>query len=534
MSESVDFGVLLGTAEMRGIEQSAIASGAVTGLDLMERAGRGVVEAMFDQWPALARASFRTLVLCGPGNNGGDGFVIARILRQWGWAVDLLLLGSPDRLPPDARVNHDRWARIGPVGRLDLSAKLDLGGVDVVIDAVFGTGLSRPFEFDGLAQIAQVAARDIPAGESDHWPGKRIAVVAVDIPSGLCADSGRILRRAGRAVPVGRRAHLTVTFHRPKLGHFLAEGPESCGRLVVKPIGLETQPDPEPGIRLTVPPGGLAKASGHKYRHGHALILGGPAGRGGAARLAARAALRIGAGLVTIGSPPEAMAENAARLDAVMLRPVKDAVELNALLEDPRINALCVGPGLGTGARERALVAAALAHRGASLVLDADALTILAADGRNFAALRPDCVLTPHEGEFARLFPDIADRLRALPEQGPAYSRLEAAREAARRAGCVVLLKGEDTIIADPSGRCRINSASYGRAAPWLATAGSGDVLAGFVTGLMARGFDPFDAACAGAWLHVEAGRAFGPGLIAEDLPETLPCVLRRLLAQAA
>lgn len=534
MSESVESGILLGAAEMRRIEQSAIASGTVTGLELMERAGRGVVEAMFDRWPALAQGTFRALVLCGPGNNGGDGFVIARLLRQWGWTVDLLLLGNPDCLPPDARVNHDRWTALGSVGRLDLSEPLDLNGVDVVVDALFGTGLSRPFEFEGLAQIGQAAARDIPVGEPDRWPDKCTAVVAVDIPSGLCADSGRILRHSDGAVPTGPRAHLTVTFHRPKLGHFLAEGPETCRRLVVKSIGLEAQPDPEPGIRLTTPPVGIAKVSGHKYQHGHALVLGGPAGRGGAARLAARGALRVGAGLVTIASPPEAMVENAARLDAIMLKPVKDAAALDSVLQDPRINAVCLGPGLGTGARERGLVAAALAHRGASLVLDADALTILASDHDLFTALRPNCVLTPHGGEFARLFPDIAERLHAAPDRGPAFSRLDAAREAARRAGCVVLLKGEDTIIADPSGRCRVNSASYGCAAPWLATAGSGDVLAGFAAGLLARGFDPFDAASAAAWLHVESARAFGPGLIAEDLPEALPAVLRRLQVQAA
>jgi hydroxyethylthiazole kinase-like uncharacterized protein yjeF len=270
----------------------------------------------------------------------------------------------------------------------------------------------------------------------------------------------------------------------------------------------------------------------HKYSHGHALILSGPSGRGGAARLAARGALRVGAGVVTVGCPPEAIPENAARLDAVMLRGVADGVALEEALADPRVNALCIGPGLGVDARGKDLLVAALGGRTEprlSLVLDADALTILSKAPDLFTALHEGCVLTPHAGEFARLFPDIAEKLSRLATKGPAYSKVDAAREAAARAGCVVLYKGPDTVIADPTGLCAINSAQYDRAAPWLATAGSGDVLAGFITGLLARGFSPFDAACTGAWLHLEAALSFGPGLVAEDLPEELPKVFRGL-----
>ena len=284
-----------------------------------------------------------------------------------------------------------------------------------------------------------------------------------------------------------------------------------------------------------------ARVDAHKYSHGRALIRSGPSGHGGAARLAARGALRIGAGVVTVGCPLDAIPENAARLDAVMLRGVADGLALEEALEDGRINALCVGPGMGTGTREAGLVGVALESRGRPrptgdvgrglprLVLDADALTILAQNPDLFAALHDGCVLTPHAGEFARLFPDIAEKLAAPATKGPAYSKVDATREAAKRAGCVVLYKGPDTVIADPSGRCAINSAHYDRAAPWLATAGSGDVLAGFITGLLARGFSPFDAACTGAWLHVECALSFGPGLIAEDLPEELPKVFRAL-----
>ncbi|CAM5486709.1 NAD(P)H-hydrate dehydratase [Frigidibacter albus] len=281
---------------------------------------------------------------------------------------------------------------------------------------------------------------------------------------------------------------------------------------------------------LIGPPAGLAKRSGHKYRHGHALILSGGVGRGGAARLAARGALRIGAGLVTVACPASALIENAARLDAIMLRPLRGETEaeaLEALLEDSRINALCLGPGLGVE-RARELVPVALRARRATL-LDADALTALAGDPELFALLHASCVLTPHAGEFARLFPDIAERLAAPATTGPAYSKVDATREAAARAGCTVLLKGPDTVIAAPSGRAAISAAVYDRAAPWLATAGAGDVLAGFITGLLARGLEPFSAASAAAWLHVEAARSFGPGLIAEDLPEQLTAVLRSL-----
>ncbi len=270
-------------------------------------------------------------------------------------------------------------------------------------------------------------------------------------------------------------------------------------------------------------------ADSHKFSHGHALILSGPSGKGGAARLAARGALRIGAGVVTVGCPPEAVVENAAQLNAVMLEAVHDADALARVLQDTRINALCLGPGLGQE-RARELVPVALASK-AHIVLDADALSAFADEPETLFELTSShrCVLTPHAGEFARLFPDIAGRLGKKPMSGPAYSKVDATRDAAKRAGCVVLFKGADTVIADADGRAAINSAHYERSAPWLATAGSGDVLAGFITGLLARGFAPMQAAETAAWLHVECARSFGPGLIAEDLPETLPKVFKRL-----
>jgi len=523
---------LLTTAQMRSLEQAAIASGEVTGLELMERAGKGVVEAIFEEWPELRATSHRAVVLCGPGNNGGDGFVVARLLKEWGWQVEVFLYGDPEKMPPDARVNYQRWCEMGDVAPFaTLTAAVDAQSrppADVTVDAVFGIGLSRPLPED----VREVFCNRVMSQLSGP-------VVAVDVPSGLCADSGRPLepqsdrtecRDAARDGFVVQ-ASLTVTFYSLKPGHLLQDGPRHCGKVVVADIGLEQQGQTQ--MRLTAGHVGTLgkRRETHKYTHGYALIVSGDHGRAGAARLAARGALRIGAGLVTLASPPTAMAENAARLDAIMLRAVASGAGLAEVLQDKRINALCLGPGMGTGAREAGLLEGALTHRADArpMVLDADALTILSQHPDLFARLQDDCILTPHAGEFARLFPDIAEKLAAPATCGPAYSKVDATREAAARAGCVVLYKGPDTVIADPTGHAAINAAVYDRAAPWLATAGSGDVLAGFITGLLARGFSPIEAACTGAWLHVEAARSFGPGLIAEDLPEEVPRVFRSM-----
>jgi hydroxyethylthiazole kinase-like uncharacterized protein yjeF len=516
---------LLTAAQMRAIEQAAIASGEVTGLELMERAGRGVVEAILAWRPELAATACRAVVLCGPGNNGGDGFVAARLLKQRGWEVEVYLYGDEAKLPPDAAENARRWRETGEVKRWDddgVGNALDSRAHDIVVDALFGTGVSRAMPDDMNRTWREVVA--------NVFADERPRFVAVDFPSGICSDSGANLEGA---LP----ANLTVTFHTPKIGHLLTDsrkldgGPIWCGSLKVIDIGLKHRADAG-FVRLAVSPGssmGKRFAGEHKYAHGHALILAGGVGNGGAARLAARGALRIGAGLVTLGPPPAAIIENAAQLNAIMLRPVADADELAEILTDERVNALCLGPGLGVGARTLGLAAAALASK-RSTVLDADALTSFAEDPpKLFALTHERCVLTPHMGEFARLFPDLAAKLSEPATRGPAYSKLDAAREAAARAGCVVLLKGPDTVIADSQGRAAINSAHYERAAPWLATAGSGDVLAGMIAGLLARGLAPMVAAESAAWLHVEAARKFGPGLIAEDLPEMIPAVFRDL-----
>lgn len=536
---------LLTAAQMRMFEQSAIEAGTVTGLELMERAGRGVVEAVFEEWPELAQAPNRAVVLCGPGNNGGDGFVVARLLKAWGWEVETFLLGDPEMLPPDARANCDRWRDMGEISELTDDA---LEGYSekypetrLAVDALFGTGLTRPFL--SLTGVQSELNRWRAASSYGTLPH----VVSVEIASGVCADSGRYLGYKDEdPFDMAIMANLTVAFHTAKPGHFLAEGPRASGKLVVKSIGLEEAMRQNEGdrrrfievIRLVdgVSVTSLGKRThSHKYRSGHALILSGGTGCTGAARLAARGALRIGAGLVTLGVPEEAYTEAACQNTAVMLCRVDDGKGLGEVLEDGRLNAVCLGPGLGTG-RARHLVPEVLKASDSkpclarSVVLDADALTAYEnAAEKLFGMLHERCVLTPHEGEFARLFPDISEKLGEMPSTGPACAKTDAVRTAAERAGCVVLLKGPDTVIAGPDGRCSTNSAHYGRVAPWLATAGAGDVLTGFITGLLARGFQPFEAAETAAWLHVECACTFGPGLIAEDLPETLPGVFRRM-----
>ncbi|MGR3794513.1 NAD(P)H-hydrate dehydratase [Vannielia sp. SX4] len=533
---------LLTSAQMRAIEEAAIASGEATGLELMERAGRGVVEAVFEEWPEFREGGRRALVLCGPGNNGGDGYVIARVLEGRGWAVNLFAFEDVSKLPADAAEMHRLWG--GEAQAMAVEAVSACERPDLIVDAVFGTGLTRPLP----GAVAEVLRLPRMLG----WEGtSRIRKVAVDCPSGLPLDTGLPAREGGGPMKVWH-ADLTVTFHTAKVGHYIGRGPSFCGALKVVDIGLRDRerrsvvasPDSE-RVRLVAPQWFLSnerghepipakvwplgnimkrRLGGHKYDHGSVAVFAGGVGRGGAARLAARAALRVGTGLVTVIAPKAALIENAARLDAVMLRGLGEVAEFDEVV-DTRVSGFVIGPGLGVGARTREIVAAACARddewRRPAVVLDADALTSFADDPQAlFALLHGRCILTPHEGEFRRLFPDLAEG-----------SKVDRARAAAARAGCVVLLKGSDTVIASPGGGASVHSADYARSAPWLATAGAGDVLAGLIAGLAASpvSADLHQMAEVAAWLHVECAREFGPGLIAEDLPEVLPRVLARL-----
>ena len=507
----------LTTAQIRALESAAIASGAETGETLMERAGGAVARTALETWPEARRV----VVLAGPGNNGGDGYVVARRLAGAGRSVNVHALDLPGSSSPDACAAAKRWRTLGGE-TLPLATLPDAEAPDLIVDALFGAGIRRPVSEKTLAPLDNLATR---AG--------RPPTLAVDGPSGLCLDSGR---PRGRVVP----ADLTVTFHALRRGHVLGEGPVWSGTTRAVDIGLapfeaaltrEVLQGAEPRPEV------LLKSEGHKYRYGHAFILAGPAGRGGAARLAAAGALRAGAGLVTLVAPPDAIAENAARLDAIMLREAADAEALRALLADRRVTAVALGPGLGAGdaTREAALAAVEdAAETGRGVVLDADALTSLAEDGAAraeiFARFRgARVVLTPHEGEFARLFPHIAAELRD-EARTPLASRADLAAAAAAESGATMLLKGPDTIVASPEGSLRVNAAVGADAAPWLATAGAGDVLAGVVAGLLARGLPAPDAATQAAWLHAEAARRVGPGLTAEDLPGALPAVLSALV----
>lgn len=487
---------ILTVAEMYAADRYAAGHG-VPSLTLMENAGRAIAEEIGRRYPATS-----ALVVCGPGNNGGDGFVAARHLAQRGWRIRVSLLGARERLKGDAAAMAARW----PGEIAELSPEM-VGGVSLVVDALFGAGLARPLE--GVARdVIQALNRSAAK------------VIAVDVPSGLAGDLGRPFDGNNG---LAARADLTITFFRKKPAHVLMPGRLFCGEVTSADIGIpaaalnDIRPQMfENGPDLWGSAFRWPEPLNHKYARGHAVAVSGPVHATGAARLAARGALRIGAGLVSVASPTDAVVVNAAALTAIMVKPFSGAQGLAQLLRDSRLNAVVAGPGCGVGRPTQELVAAILGSKAAA-VLDADALTSFASDPNAlFLQLREPCVLTPHAGEFARIFPQVLER---------APSRIQAAREAAAAARCVVLLKGPDTVIAAPDGRVAITT----NAPPVLATAGAGDVLSGMIGGLLAQGMDSFDAAAAGAWLHGEAAKQTGYGLIAEDLPENLPSVISKL-----
>lgn len=483
-------------------DRLAIADGPFDGVGLMRNAGLAVAREVLARFAGAPRLH----VLCGPGNNGGDGYVAARLLAESGVAVSLWASGAP-RAGGDAALA----AAECPVAPRPLTDFAPAPG-EVVVDALYGAGLSKPLEGDAARAVERVEELGLP-------------VVAVDLPSGVSGESGKVLRRAFRAA-------VTVTFARKKPGHLLLPGRELCGEVVLADIGIADGIVAQVGARtfengpqlwrqsLPVP-----AVDTHKYRRGHVGVFSGGPVATGAARLSALAAARSGAGAVTVLSPPAAMQVNAAHLTSIMLRRLGMREDLATFLDDRRPSALVLGPGFGVGEKARSFTLAVLEARGGveGLVLDADGITafrdapasLFIAAG---AAGAPALVLTPHEGEFSRLFADIAG--------DAALSKLDRARKAAARAHAVVVYKGPDTVIAAADGRAAINA----NGAPWLATAGSGDVLAGLAAGLIAQGMPAFEAACAAVWLHAEAGRRFGPGLIAEDLPQALVPVLRELI----
>ena len=510
---------LLSVAQMGRADALTIASG-IPGTQLMARAGQSVFDALVTRWSVRP-----VLVLCGPGNNGGDGFVVARLLARAGWPVQVALFGQVSRLKGDALWAAQDWlAHCRGRGLSEPQAVLPwadltpalIAQVGLVVDAVFGAGLARALPADCVAVFNQVRQTGVP-------------VVAIDVPSGVWGDSGWSDPEPQGALA----ADLTVTFFRKKPAHWLYPGRALCGWTVVADIGIAPAVLPElavqtfentPELWRSSWPGHGAQA--HKYQRGHAVVVGG-ARMTGAARLAAKAAARIGAGLTTVAAPQVAWPVYAASLDCIMVHAIQghsaraQADDLAEWLTDPRLSSVLIGPGAGAEVRQAVL---AVLRSGRNVVLDADALTAFQdRSAELFEAIsRADAqvVLTPHEGEFQRLFG------RVLPQdQGLEQDKLARARWAAQHSGAVVLLKGADTVVAAPDGRAAIN----GNAPHWLGTAGAGDVLAGIITGLLAQGMPAWEAACAAAWVHGEAARLFGPGLIADDLPEQLPAVLRQL-----
>jgi hydroxyethylthiazole kinase-like uncharacterized protein yjeF len=493
---------LLTNEEMGEADRRTIASGT-PGQVLMENAGAAVAQAVMARHPLGSKV----VVVAGTGNNGGDGFVAARHLRAAGFRVETILIGNADNVRGDAAAAMRQWGGGDPI-----ASAPELAGAGVIIDALFGAGLNRPVTGEALAAIEAMNRADAP-------------VFAIDLPSGINGSTGAV---QGAAV----RAAATVTFFRKKPGHLLLPGRIFCGTVTVaqigipdavlshiKPAGCENSPNLW-GAQWPVP-----TIEGHKYGRGHAVVVSGGLSHTGAARLAAMAALRGGAGLVTVASPRDALIVHATANLAVMVRPVDTAAELDVMLADRRFNAVLLGPGAGVGLRTREMTLATLAGERA-VVLDADALTSFAdSSGALFAALgtNGNAVLTPHAGEFHRLFDKPLENTPAATA-----SKLSATMAAARLCGAVVVHKGADTVIAAPDGRGG-RAAINANAPPWLATAGTGDVLAGLITALLAQGMPPFEAAAAAVWIHGETAQAAGPGLISEDLAPRIAEVYRSL-----
>ncbi|MDX5592695.1 NAD(P)H-hydrate dehydratase [Pseudovibrio sp. SPO723] len=487
---------LLVPTEMAKADRLTVEGGR-SGLELMEKAGLAVANAA----GRLTTYERRVILLAGPGNNGGDAFVAARHLKQRGFVAEVFLLGRADKLKGDALEAYQSL-------RLDVTPIADqmpplseLGPYDLIVDGLFGAGLDRPLEGVSLELVAAINA-------------SAARILAIDLPSGLDGRTGQVM---GDAV----KADATITFFRGKPGHYLFPGRGLCGALNISQIGIQETVFPEVAIDAFVNTPELWAAAlpepqvdGHKYNRGHLVVYSGDEFHTGAARLAALAGQRVGAGLTTVLAPTPAARIHAMHLSSVMVRPSDNPKQFEDHLGDIRLNAVVIGPAAGVGEVTRKAVHFSIT-RDRHVVLDADALTAFAGDSEGLAGLIKGAhgqqVLTPHEGEFARLFPDIsADR---------SLSKIEKARVAAEQSGAIVVLKGADTVVAAPDGRAAVNT----NGTPWLATGGSGDVLAGIIGGLLAQGVSGFEAAAMGVWLHGRAAELCGPMLVPEELISKLP-----------
>jgi ADP-dependent NAD(P)H-hydrate dehydratase / NAD(P)H-hydrate epimerase len=479
---------ILSPQQMNECDRRAIAAG-IKSTTLMENAGFAVTREIRKRFKKCP-----TAVLCGPGNNGGDGFVVARLLKRAGWPVRVFLIGSKGAFKSDARTMAAKWK-----GNIEPYANFTTfiggrSGVRLIVDAIYGAGLNREF----------------PGAIADDMHGTGVPIVAIDVPSGVDGKSGQ--QRGASLI-----ADLTVTFCRKKPAHVLEPGRRLCGELVVADIGVPDAIVEDMHIDLhenQKPALPILRSEMHKYKRGHAVVWSGPELATGASRLTAWAAARVGAGLTSLAGTPDALRIHATHVSSIMLKPCDGEKELGTLLQDQRVTTFCIGPAAGVGEKTKQLTLRSL-QAGPPIVLDADALSSFVDDAPTlFAAIksRPErpVVLTPHEGEFARLFKSLAS---------DACAKHERAIEAANRSGAIVVLKGPDTIIAAPSGRAVINTNAPAK----LATAGSGDVLAGLVAGLLAQNMDPFGATCAAVWLHGDAANRINRrNIVAEDLIDAI------------
>ena len=511
------------TEEIQKIEHLQIKDDIQVATDLMECAGTKAAESIVE-WNQEAQKKSRNHfhVLCGPGNNGGDGFVIARTLFDLGMKVSCWELGNPTGMSSSSALMRSKWLQRGSISPIDRFQKVELKNGDIVVDALFGIGLTRPLD-KRCSIIFEKIPPDIP-------------IIAIDILSGLDSTSGKLLSVCDLS---DYKATLTLTFQLAKWGHYLQEGSVRSGKIKVLPIGLDrgmreysTENPPLVELVEANPPDFVVQldksGASHKYDHGHSLILSGSQGKMGAAELAGTSALRIGSGLVTLGLPRDALQIHSSKVKALMVTLADKPKDLQDCLQDKRINALCLGPGLGLGRKTREFTNAAL-ESGRNVVLDADALTSFKDNPESlFKQLHEKTVITPHFGEFAKLFPDLANKMKS-----DNYPVLTAVQTASMRSGAIVLLKGRQTVIASPFGKTYLVNGEKFENSSWLATAGSGDVLAGMITGLMARNIAPLKCTVLATYLHLKAASLLGPGLIADDIPNTIAQVIGQVLTQS-
>ncbi len=508
------------TEEIQTIERLHIMKDDSIETALMERAGKKAAESILNWGREVKESgSVRYHVFCGPGNNGGDGFVIAKTLFDRGEKVSCWELKKTESRSPSSSLMRKLWQPLGDIRPLKNLTEQDFKEGDVVVDALFGIGLTRQLD-DECSQIIDKIPANIP-------------IIAIDILSGMDSSSGAFL--ASGELP-NFEASLTLTFQMAKWGHYLQEGMKRSGTIKVIPIGLddglEKYLTSYPAlVKLidTTSPGFFAlldkKGSEHKYGYGHSLVLSGSRSKMGAAELAGIAALRVGSGLVTLGLHKDTFYNHTSEVKALMKAKIYNKENLCDVLSDERINALCLGPGLGIEENTRDLIKTALEAK-RHVVLDADAISAFQDDPNSlFEQLHDKVVLTPHFGEFARLFPDLARKIRKEN-----FTKIKAVQQASILCGANVLLKGQQTIIASPGGQTYLVNGSDFKNSSWLATAGSGDVLAGMITGLMARSITPIKSAVLAAYIHLQTSNLYGPGLIADDIPNMIPRVLQNHL----